>query len=273
MNLSFPGTLREVAGKKREGSMPAVLYEKKGSITTITLNRPETRNRIDADIFMGLSRAMLRFRDDPEALVAIVTASGDAFSDGAHHEKLLIPWAEGSFEVPPSITRGIEIWKPLIAAVNGPARGGGVEIALACDLRILSETATLQLPEAGRGLIPGWGGTQRLPRLVSPAKAAEVIFLGLPVSAEEAYRLGLVNKVVARAQLLLTAEEWAAKICEKGPLAIRRAKEAMIRGRSMTLEDGLRLELAFFDEMLHSKEYQEGLSALTEGRKPNYRKR
>jgi len=253
--------------------MPAVLYEREGQITTITLNRPETRNRIDADIFTGLSKAMLRFRDDPEALVAIVTASGDAFSDGAHHEKLLIPWADGSFQVPPSITRGLEIWKPLIAAVNGPARGGGVEIALACDIRILSETATLQLPEAGRGLIPGWGGTQRLPRMVSPAKAAEVIFLGLPMSAEEAFRLGLVNKVVPPAQLLPTAEEWAAKICEKGPLAIRRAKEAMIRGRNMTLEDGLRLELAFFEEMLQSEDYQEGLRSLAEGRKPKYQRR
>jgi enoyl-CoA hydratase/carnithine racemase len=253
--------------------MPAVLYETKGAISVITLNRPETRNRIDADIFTGLRDALLRFRDDPDALVAIITAAGEAFSDGAHHEKLLIPWAEGSFQVPPNITRGLEVWKPLIAAVNGPARGGGVEIALACDLRILSEKATLQLPEAGRGLIPGWGGTQRLPRLVSAAKAAEIIFLGVPMSAEEAYRLGLVNKVVPPNQLLPTATEWAAKICEKGPLAVRRAKEAMIRGRDMSLGEGLRLELAFFEEMLHSEEYQEGLRSLAEGRKPNYRRR
>ena len=253
--------------------MSAVLYKREGPTTTITLNRPDTRNRIDADIFKGLSTALTRFRDDPEALVAIVTAAGEAFSDGAHHEKLLIPWAEGSLEVPPSITRGLEIWKPLIAAVNGPARGGGVEIALACDIRILSETATLQLPEAGRGLIPGWGGTQRLPRMVSPAKAAEIIFLGVPMSAEDAYRLGLVNKVVPPDRLLATAAEWAAKICEKGPLAIRRAKEAMIRGREMPLEDGLRLELAFFEEMLQSEDYQEGLRALAEGRKPKYRGR
>ncbi len=253
--------------------MPAVLTQKDGPITTITLNRPETRNRIDAEIFTGLTTALVEFRDDPDALVGIVTASGDAFSDGAHHEKLLLPWADKSFEVPPSITRGLEIWKPLIAAVNGPARGGGVEIALACDLRILSETATLQLPEVGRGLISGWGGTQRLPRMVSPAKAAEMIFLGVPMSAEEACRLGLVNKVVPPAQLLPTAREWAEKICEKGPLAIRRAKEAMIRGRNMPLEDGLRLELAFFEEMLQSEDYQEGLRALAEKRKPEYKGR
>jgi enoyl-CoA hydratase/carnithine racemase len=253
--------------------MPAVLTQKEGRITTVTLNRPETRNRIDAEIFTGLSTALVDFRDDPDALVAIVTASGDAFSDGAHHEKLLRPWADKSFDVPPNIMRGLEIWKPLIAAVNGPARGGGVEIALACDLRILSESATLQLPEVGRALIPGWGGTQRLPRMVSPAKAAEVIFLGVPMSADEAYRLGLVNKVVPAAQLLPTAKEWAAKICEKGPLAIRRAKEAMIRGRDMALNDGLRLELAFFEEMLQSEDYQEGLRALTDKRKPEYRGR
>jgi enoyl-CoA hydratase/carnithine racemase len=253
--------------------MPAVLTQKEGRITTVTLNRPETRNRIDAEIFTGLSTALVDFRDDTDALVAIVTASGDAFSDGAHHEKLLRPWADKSFDVPPNIMRGLEIWKPLIAAVNGPARGGGVEIALACDLRILSESATLQLPEVGRALIPGWGGTQRLPRMVSPAKAAEVIFLGVPMSADEAYRLGLVNKVVPAAQLLPTAKEWAAKICEKGPLAIRRAKEAMIRGRDMALNDGLRLELAFFEEMLQSEDYQEGLRALADKRKPEYRGR
>jgi enoyl-CoA hydratase/carnithine racemase len=216
---------------------------------------------------------MENFRDDAEAIVGIVTAAGDSFSDGAHHQKLLLPWADGSFVPPPSITRGLDIWKPLIAAVNGPARGGGVEIALACDIRLLSERATLQLPEVGRGLIPGWGGTQRLPRMVSAAKAAEMIFMGAPISADEAYRLGLANKVVPPDQLLPTAREWASKICEKGPLAVRRAKEAMIRGRDMSLEDGLRLELAFFEEMLRSEDYREGLRALEEKRKPQYKGR
>jgi enoyl-CoA hydratase len=107
--------------------------------------------------------------------------------------------------------------------------------------------------------------------MVSPAKAAEMIFLGTPLIAEEAYRLGLVNKVVPLAQLLPTAKEWAAKICENSPHGIRRAKEAMIRGRDMALEDGLRLELAFFEEMLQSEDYKEGLRALVEGRKPEYK--
>jgi E-phenylitaconyl-CoA hydratase len=251
----------------------AVVYEKEGKIVTITLNRHEKLNRIDAETFQALNNAFMDFRDDQESWVAIITGAGEAFSTGADHDKLLRPWADKSFQVPLMITRGLDIWKPLIAAINGPARGGGLEIALACDIRIASDNSYLQMPVGGRGLIPGWGGTQRLPRMVSPAKAAEMILLGTPISAEEAYLLGLVNKVVPLAQLLPTAKEWAAKICENGPLAIRRAKEAMIRGRNMAQEEGLRLELAFFEEMLQSEDYKEGLRALGEGRKPQYKGR
>jgi enoyl-CoA hydratase/carnithine racemase len=251
----------------------AVLYDKEGKIVTITLDLTETLNRIDAQSFQEFSSSLMGFRDDPDAWVAIITGTGEVFSTGADHDKLLRPWADKSFRVPPMITRDLDIWKPLIAAINGPARGSGLEIALSCDIRIVSEDAYLQFPEVGRGLIPGLGGTQRLPRMVPPAKAAEMILLGTPISAEEAYRLGLVNKVVPLAQLLPTAQEWAAKICENGPLAIRRAKEAMIRGRNMTLEDGLQLELAFFEEMLQSEDYQEGLRALDQGRKPQYKGR
>lgn len=251
----------------------AVLYQKENKIVTITLNRPERLNRIDAEICQAFSRALIDFRDDPKAWVAIITGAGEAFSTGADHDKVLRPWADKSFQVPPMIMRGLDIWKPLIAAINGPARGGGLEIALSCDIRIASENAYLQMPEVGRGLIPGWGGTQRLPRMVSSAKAAEMIFLGTPVSAEEAYRLGLVNKVVPLAQLLPTAKEWAAKICENSPLGIRKAKEAMIRGKNMALEDGLSLELAFFEELLQSEDYKEGLQALAEGKKPEYKGR
>jgi enoyl-CoA hydratase/carnithine racemase len=249
----------------------AVSCEKEGRIVTIRLDLKETLNRIDAESFRGLSCSLMDFRDDPKAWVAIITGTGEIFSTGADHVTLLQPWADKSLQVPPLITRGLEIWKPLIAAINGPARGGGLEIALACDIRIASENVYLQMPEVGRGLIPGWGGTQRLPRMISPAKAAEMILLGTPISAEEAYRLGLVNKVVPLTELLATAKEWAAKICENGPLGVRRAKEAMIRGRNMPLQDGLSLELAFFEEVLRSRDYQEGLQALAEQRKPEYK--
>jgi E-phenylitaconyl-CoA hydratase len=249
----------------------SVRYEKKAKIVTIVLDLTESLNRLDAQSYHALSKALIDFRDDPEAEVAIITGTGEVFCTGADHRTVLLPWADGAFKEPPMITRGLDIWKPLIAAINGPARGGGVEIALACDIRIVSENVTLQFPEVGRGLIPGLGGTQRLSRMVSPAKAAEMIFLGIPVSAEEAYRVGLVNKVVPLAQLLTTAREWADKICENGPLGVRRAKEAMIRGRNMSLEDGLRLELAFFNEVLRSEDYKEGIRALTENRKPQYK--
>jgi E-phenylitaconyl-CoA hydratase len=245
-----------------------VRYEKDGKVVTIRLDFTETGHRIDGESFRAFSRSLVDFRDDAGALVAIVTGTGDVFSLGADHGTLLVPWAERSFDVPPLITRGLEVWKPLIAAVNGPARGGGLEIALACDIRIASENTYFQAPQVGRGLIPGWGGTQRLPRTVSPSKAAEMILMGTPITAEEAYRIGLVNKVVPPDKLLTTAREWAEKVCENGPLAVRRAKEAMLRGRDMALCDGLALELAFFEELLRSEDYREGLQSLAQTRNP-----
>jgi len=250
-----------------------VLFEKKGKIALFTLDLSQTNHRIDAESYRDLGRGLMQFRDDTDLWVAIITGTGEIFSTGADHNTILVPWRNKAFEEPPMITRGLDIWKPMIAAVNGAARGGGVEIALACDIRIASENAYLQFPEVGRGLIPGLGGTQRLSRAISPAKAAEMILMGTPVSAEEAYRIGLVNAVVPLTQLLPTAEQWAAKICENGPLAVRRAKEAMIRGRNMALKDGLRLELAFFEEVLQSEDYEEGLLALKEDRQPKYKGR
>jgi E-phenylitaconyl-CoA hydratase len=251
----------------------AVRSEKKDNIVTITLDFTQTQNRIDAESYRELGHMLMEFRDDPEMWVAIITGTGEVFSTGADHQTILVPWRNKTFQEPPMITRGLEIWKPLIAAINGPARGGGVEIALACDIRIASENAYLQFPEVGRGLIPGLGGTQRLSRMISSAKAAEMILMGTPISAEEAYRIGLVNAVVPLSQLLPTADQWAAKICENGPLAVQRAKEAMIQGRNLALADGLRLELAFFEEVLQSEDYEEGLRALKEQRKPKYKGR
>jgi enoyl-CoA hydratase/carnithine racemase len=167
--------------------------------------------------------------------------------------------------------RGLELWKPLIVAINGIALGGGLEIALACDIRIASENARLGTPEVTLGLIPGWGGTQRLPRVIPWAKAAELILMGRPIDAQEAYRIGLVNKVVPLEQLMPTAKEWAEIICRAGPLAVRAAKEAMIRGTSMTLEEGLRLENSLENYVLGTEDFTEGITAFVEKRKPAYR--
>lgn len=251
----------------------ALLYEKEDRIVTITLNRPEAMNAFDPEACQQFHDALVRFRDDDEAWVAIVTGAGDrAFSAGADLKKL-VPALAAGFRVPATIMRGLNIWKPLIAAVNGLALGGGLEVVLACDIRIAAENATFGTPEVRWSLVPGWGGTQRLPRMLPYAKAAEILLVGDPVDAQEAYRLGLVNKVVPRAELLPTARKYAARICENGPLGVRGAKECMVRGTSMTLEDGLRLEELTLAMLQNTEDAVEGPRAFAEKRKPQFKVR
>jgi len=249
-----------------------VLYEKSDKIATITLNRPEAFNSMAPDIYQEFSDTLIKFRDDPDVLVGIITGAGKkAFCAGADIRTMIPKLADRSYVLPPAIMRGLNIWKPIIAAINGIALGGGLEILLACDIRIAAENATFGVPEVTLGLIPGWGGTQRLPRLVPMAKAAELVLMGNTIDANEAYRIGLVNKVVPQDELLSTAQEWAAKICANGPLAARAAKEAMIRGLNMALEDGLYLEKSFFDGILTTEDSKEGCAAFAEKRKPQYK--
>ena len=218
---------------------------------------------------------MVEFRDDPELWVGIITgARTRAFSAGADVKDIL-PFAREHRDepdvLPPSIMRGLDVWKPLIAAIHGMTLGGGLEIALACDIRIASEKALFGTPEVNLGVIPGWGGTQRLPRMLPWCKAAELLLTGRTIDAQEAYRIGLVNKVVPREQVMTEAREWAEAICRAGPLAVRAAKEAMVRGSSMTLEDGLRLENALFNRVLGTEDFNEGITAYAEKRKPVFR--
>ncbi|MBM4463595.1 MAG: hypothetical protein FJ012_09775 [Chloroflexi bacterium] len=250
----------------------ALLYEKRGKIAYITIDRPRALNSLDPMTFQELSQALVEFRDDNDRWVAILTGSGNrAFCVGADIKDMLPVLGEIRNEwwrMPPTIMRGLELWKPTIAAVNGHALGGGLELALACDLRIASESATFGVPEVTLGIIPGWGGTQRLVRSMPRAKAAELLFFGERIDAQEAYRLGLVNKVVPPEQLLPTAEEWAMKLCEIPPLAVRAAKEAMIRGIEMNLEDGLRLEAKLMDFLFTTQDHKEARTAWLEKRKP-----
>ena len=169
--------------------------------------------------------------------------------------------------------RGLDIQKPIIAAVNGLALGGGLELALACDLRIASENATFGQPEVRLGLIPGWGGTQRLARAIPAAKAAEMILTGKPIDAAEALRLGLVNTVVPLPDLLPTAAEWARNLCGLAPLALKAAKQAMARGLDTDLASGLRIERESFQHLLTTEDFQEGISAFAEKRPPDFRGR
>ena len=253
----------------------AIDYEKEGKIAILTINRPEALNAMNVQAWRELNEALVKFRDDPESWVGIITGTGEkAFCAGADIKDLLpfekehrdTPWL-----VPLTHMRGLDLWKPLVAAINGLALGGGLEIALGCDIRIAAEHARFGVPEVNLGLIPGWGGTQRLPRMIPWCKAAELLLTGRPIDAQEAYRIGLVNQVVPLPELMPKAKEWAEAICRPGPLAVRAAKEAMIRGTSMSLEEGLRLEKALFGYLLGTEDHAEGSKAFTEKRKPDFK--
>jgi len=256
--------------------MVAIDYQKEDKIAIFTINRPEALNSMNVPAARELHEAMVDFRDDPELWVAIITGAGDrAFCAGADIKDMLPflkenlqnrPWA-----MPDTPMRGLDLWKPLIAAINGMALGGGLEIVLACDIRIASEKARFGVPEVTLGLIPGWGGTQRLPRMIPRCKAAELLLTGRPIDAQEAYRIGLVNIVVPPEAVMTTAREWAEIICQAGPLAVRAAKEAMIRGSSLTLEDGLRLENALEAYLMSTEDFTEGTTAFVEKRKPDFK--
>ena len=253
----------------------AVNYEKSGKVAIFTINRPEAMNAMNMETMRELEKAMKDFRDDPDLWVGIVTGAGEkAFCGGADIKDTLPFMQKHSHEVwsfPTSIMRGLELWKPLIAAINGMALGGGLELALACDIRVAAEGARLGTPEVSLGLIPGWGGTQRMPRAIPWANAAELLLTGKLVDAEEAYRIGLVNKVVPQAEVMAAAKEYAEAICRVAPLAVRSAKEAMIRGSAMTLEEGLQLESALVAYVLTTEDFNEGTAAFVEKRKPNFK--
>lgn len=262
--------------------MPAVLYEKKGKIAYITINRPEAMNTMNREVWDGLASAWIAVRDDPEVWVAIVTAAGEkAFSVGGDLREIGETFTKAEKEGTPVILpipetnpmRGITVWKPIIAAVNGMALGGGMELALACDIRIASENASFGLPEVKVGLISGMGGTQRLARLVPLGVALEMLITGDAVNAAEALRIGLVNKVVPIAQLMPTAEALANKIAQNAPLSARMIKESACRGREMTLEEGLRLEQLITRALLQTADSKEGLKAFNEKRKPSFQGR
>jgi enoyl-CoA hydratase/carnithine racemase len=252
----------------------AVNYEKEGSIAIFTLNRPEAMNSINMQIVQEFHDAIIDFRDDPKLQVGIVTGAGDrAFCAGADIKDTLPFMQEHSHDqwtFPPSIWRGLELWKPLIAAVNGVALGGGLEMVLSCDIRIASEKARFGTPEVTLGLIPGFGGTQRLVRMLPWCKAAELLLTGKMIDAQEAYRIGLVNTIVPPEQVMSTAKEWAETISQAAPLAVRAAKEAMTRGSDATLEEGLRLENTLLAYTMSTEDFDEGITAFVEKRKPDY---
>lgn len=262
--------------------MPAVLFEKKGHIAYITLNRPEAFNSINKEVWELSTQAWLKVRDDDDIWVAIVTGAGEkAFCAGADLKEMSGVFQEArksghppALPLPPiNPMRGLEVYKPFIAAINGVALGGGLEFVLTCDLRIAAEHARLGVPEVKQGIIPGAGGTQRLPRAIPWALAMHLLLTGDFISAQEAYRIGLINQVVPMKDLMPTAEAMANKIMENGPLAVRTAKEAAYRGVRMSLDEGLRLEEILEKVLVASEDALEGPTAFAEKRKPVYKAR
>ena len=250
-------------------------YTKEGKIATFTINRPEALNALNLQVNQELHEAIEDFRDDDNLWVGIITGTGDkAFCAGADIKELL-PFikehGQSMWTFPTTHTRGMDMWKPLIAAINGFCLGGGLEIALGCDIRIAGEKSRLGVPEVTLGLIPGDGGTQRLPRAIPRCKAAELLLMGKMIDAQEAYRIGLVNIVVPQEQVMPTAKEWAETICKAGPLAVRAAKQAMMRGYEMPLEDGLRLEFMLNAYLTTTEDFAEGTTAFVEKRKPVFK--
>ena len=250
-------------------------YTKEGRIAIFTINRPEVLNALSPDSLWEMTEALNDFKNNKDLWVGIITGAGEkAFCTGldlrsAAPGASINPGRQGAPQA--TLVRGLEIWKPLIAAVNGYAFGGGFEIALACDIRLAADTAQFGLTEVTLGLIPGWGGTQRLPRMLPFGKAAELMLMGKRIKAQEAFELNLVSKVVPQQELMATAKEWANQMCQLAPLAVQAAKETMIRGRDMTLADGLKLESEMAAKVMTTADFAEGRKAFMEKRKPAYK--
>ena len=254
-----------------------LIYEKKGRIAYVTINRPERMNAIDSYTSRELYQAFADFRDDDEVWVSILTGAGErAFSAGADLVEMSKGFSAGGAPIDVAfggITRGIEISKPMIAAINGFCLAGGLELALCCDIRVAAEHAIFGLPEPTRAIIPGAGGTQRLPRAVPLAFAMELLLTGGRFDAQTALRFGLVTHVVPAAEVMATAEGIAAKILECGPLAVRAIKQAAYQGLDMTLGEGLSLEAKLYGEIWRSEDAREGPTAFAQKRKPEYKGR
>jgi enoyl-CoA hydratase/carnithine racemase len=252
-----------------------VLYEKKGDIAYVTVNRPKVLNALSTPTWADLRTAFEAARDDVEVRGVILTGAGDkAFIAGADISELAKVTA---FEAEQSSRFGQDVLdlienlgKPVVAAINGFALGGGCETALACTIRIAVESAKFGQPEVKLGLLPGGGGTQRLPRLVGKGRALQLILSGGMISAQEAYRIGLVNEVVPAADLIPHAEEILKQIAANAPIAVKFALEAVNKGMQTSQDEGLLLEASYFGLCAATEDKKEGTTAFLEKRAPQF---
>ncbi|HEY3155124.1 MAG TPA: enoyl-CoA hydratase-related protein [Candidatus Eisenbacteria bacterium] len=252
-----------------------LILDVKDRIARVTVNRPKVLNALNERTVREIHAVFASLRDNPDVGVVILTGSGEkAFVAGADINELAVMTplqGEASSRLGQAALREIELLgKPVIAAINGFALGGGCELALACHIRFASENAKLGLPEVGLGIIPGYGGTQRLPRIVGLGLALELITTARMIDAQEALRIGLVNRVLPPAELLPHCEKVAGEILSRGALAIRYAMDAAIRGLETDLTQGLEREAGHFGLLAATKDMHEGLKAFLEKRKPTF---
>ena len=255
-----------------------VLYEVADHVATITLNRPEVRNAMNTALREAMLERFTALATDDDVRVIVVKGAGDkAFSAGADIREFVEPLVPTQFR---EQRRRIDFRQvmdrcpqPIIAAIRGIALGGGLELALACDIRIAGDDALLGLTEVNLAIIPGGGGTQRLPRLIGRGKALEMILTGARIGAAEALRLGLVERVVPAAEVLTAAQDLARELAGRAPVALRYAKEAVVKGLGMSLDDGLRLEGDLSTLLRTTEDRLEGARAFLEKRKPNWKGR
>ena len=250
-------------------------YEKKGRIAYVTINRPDRLNALHPPANAEMHEAFCDFRDDPDVWVAIVTGTGErAFSAG--NDLVYTSQNQGERDRPGprapfgGITTEFTCWKPIIAAVNGYALGGGLELAMACDIIIAADHAQLGLPEPRVGLIAGAGGVHRLPRHVPIKVAMGMMLTARRIPAQEAYRIGLVNEVVPLAEVMPTAERWANEILEAAPLSVRASKQMAMSGLDWPFEIAFSRTYSELQKSVASQDRVEGPKAFAEKRKPNW---
>ncbi len=262
-----------------------LIVERDGGVMKLTMNRPEARNALSPQMLVRLAEAWYEFRDSKELRAAILTGAGDESFCAGGDLKLTMPlitgarqpedeWDEklmGNLQLfTDAILRGFDVYKPIIAAVNGQALGGGTEITNACDLRVAAEHAVFGTPEAKVGLLPGGGSLTRLPRQIPYARALEMLMIGDSFSADEALSMGLLNYVVPKSELMNKARELADKLAANGPLAVSKIKEGVLRSSGKSLPEALAIEDEVSAVVMTSKDAREGPRAFKEKRKPRF---
>ena len=272
-----PNILRQQVKVDQPWPLRDVKLEVLNHVAIITMNRPEAMNALNEKVLRELQETITQLRNDTNVRAVILTGEGSAFVAGADIQTMLtktLEEIEDFTRFGQSVMNDIEnLDKPVIAVINGFALGGGLELALACDIRLASTDARLGFPEVGLGIFPGFGGTQRTPRLIGKGSACELIFTGNQISAEEAARIGLVNRVIPPQQLMIEARRLAKRIAGQGPLAVKGAKLSINRASQTDLDTGLAFELSEVVKTFDSQDQKEGMNAFLERRKPEFKNR